>query len=227
MLTRILERIWLQKKMPTKLLIGCADSDTFSPCHASFAHRFLVPHCDASIVRELGHRNWRSKKPRAILSRACASEDSVRICWIGSGQFFPVFCRVVVSWHKNKLKKYLGTWVYARLRISLRTMFEAGAKFTSSWLKNAPGESPATPDVPRAPFPDRTLLFEASGLTKAGRTSADQFFRGKSFDVRIEGDITYMGMPQTLARYDAKKKCWFGGPNEPLPAANLFRLVRA
>ena len=81
--------------------------------------------------------------------------------------------------------------------------------------------------MPRAPFPDRTLLFEASGLTKAGRTSADQFFRGKSFDVHIEGDITYMGMPQTLARYDAKKKCWFGGPNEPLPAANLFRLVRA
>ena len=48
--------------MPTKLLIGCADSHTISPCHASFAHRFLVPHCDASIVRELGHRNWRSKK---------------------------------------------------------------------------------------------------------------------------------------------------------------------
>ena len=105
------------------------------------------------------------------------------------------------SWHKHKLKNYMG------IRTALPTLFDTFAKFTSSRLKELRAASPALPDVPRTPFPDRQLLFDASWLTKEGRTSAEQLYRTKSFDVHIEDDSTYIAMPQTLARYDTKDSC--------------------
>jgi hypothetical protein len=123
------------------------------------------------------------------------------------------------SWHKCKLKAYLG------IRTALPTLFENFEQFTRSRLHDLRASSPALPDVPRVPFPDRQLLFDVTWLTKEGRTSAHHFFRCKAYDTHEDGDTTFFAMPQTLACYDAKAACWVAGSDEPPPRANLFQLA--
>ena len=120
------------------------------------------------------------------------------------------------SWHKCKLKAYLG------IRTALPTLFENFEQFTRSRLQDLRASSPALPDVPRVPFPDRRLLFDATWLTKEGRTSAHHFFRCKAYE---DGDMTFFAMPQTLACYDGKAACWVAWSDESPPRANLFQLA--
>lgn len=142
--------------------------------------------------------------------------------WSGVDRLQPVSAsgtQAQESWHKCKLKAYLG------IRTALPTLFENFEQFTSSRLQDLRASNLALPDVPRVPFPDRRLLFDATWLTKEGRTSAHHFFRCKAYDTHEDGDMAFFAMPQTLACYDAKAACWVAWSDEPPPRANLFQLA--
>ena len=81
------------------------------------------------------------------------------------------------SWHKRKLKAYLS------LRSDLPTFCKSLEGFTRSRLHELRAHDCPLPDVPREPFPDKTVLHDSVKLTAAGRTFAHQFWRTKSYDV--------------------------------------------
>ena len=70
------------------------------------------------------------------------------------------------SWHRHKLKKYLG------LRTALPTFVESLDNFAKSRLADQGSE----------PFPDKTVMWDSAALTQEGRSSADQFYRNRAWD---------------------------------------------
>ena len=110
------------------------------------------------------------------------------------------------SWHKCKLKNYLG------LRSSLPTLMTNLASFTSSRMADLPD---SLPDVPLEPFPDKVVLHDGRHLTREGRTSAHQFYRTGAYDVwdDEEGSLFFC-VPRTLATWDPEKTEWIFTPDE-------------
>ena len=106
------------------------------------------------------------------------------------------------SWHKAKLKSYMG------LRAALPALAEQFSKFTSSHLKNLKASGSTLPDVPREPFPDRAVLFDAPWLTKKGRSSAEQYHRTGAYDVCENEGSVFFAMPRALARFDRTADEW-------------------
>ncbi|CAK9113626.1 Carbam_trans_N domain-containing protein [Durusdinium trenchii] len=66
------------------------------------------------------------------------------------------------SWHKRKLKAYLS------LRSDLPTFCKSLEGFTRSRLHELRAHDCPLPDVPREPFPDKTVLHDSVKLTAAG-----------------------------------------------------------
>ena len=133
------------------------------------------------------------------------------------------------SWHRHKLKSYMG------LRTSLATFGKTLGNFTSSRLKNLRASGDPLPDVPREPFPDKAVLWDAESLTREGRTSAHQLHRTAAYDVWRDdaASTTFLAMPRTLCRYNGQKQAWAfteDADAEAVPpgtAAKLARLLRA
>ena len=110
------------------------------------------------------------------------------------------------SWHKCKLKNYLG------LRSSLPTLMTNLASFTSSRLADL---LDSLPDVPLEPFPDKVVLHDGRHLTREGRTSAHQFYRTGAYDVWDDGEGSlFFCVPRTLATWDPAKTEWMFTPDE-------------
>ena len=131
------------------------------------------------------------------------------------------------SWHKAKLKSYMG------LRAALPAFAEQLSKFTSSRLKNFKASSSTLSDVPRGPFPDRAVLFDAPWLTKKGRSSAEQYHRTGAYDVCENEGSVFFAMPRALTRFDRTADEWIftedtniSAPGQKLPPGWLSYAVR-
>ncbi|CAK9108613.1 unnamed protein product, partial [Durusdinium trenchii] len=112
------------------------------------------------------------------------------------------------SWHRWKLKKYLG------LRSSLQSFASSLASFTKSRLMDLRAAGSCLPDMPAEPFPDKMVLCDSDALTRQGRSSAEQFFRVQAWD-RFDDDdgTTFLCMRRTLATYDHASKTWVRTPD--------------
>ena len=132
------------------------------------------------------------------------------------------------SWHRWKLKKYLG------LRSDLSSFSKNLADFTKSRLMDLRGEGSCLPDMPPEPFPDKTVLQDSNVLTRQGRSSADQYFRTRAWDRFDDADgTTFFCMRRTLATYDHASNSWKNTPDNAVPcpssgfAQAFANLVRA
>ena len=127
------------------------------------------------------------------------------------------------SWHRWKLKKYLG------LRSSLQSFASSLASFTKSRLMDLRAAGSCLPDMPAEPFPDKMVLWDSDAMTRQGRSSAEQFFRVQAWD-RFDDDdgTTFLCMRRTLATYDHASKTWVRTPDNacsvrPLVLRKLLR----
>ena len=120
------------------------------------------------------------------------------------------------SWHRHKLKKYLG------LRTALPTFVESLDNFAKSRLADLQSQGSCLPDMPQEPFPDKTVMWDSAALTQEGRSSADQFYRNRAWDrcEDVDGTIFYC-MPRTLATYNHDTKCWEETPDNSIRRPSL------
>ena len=121
------------------------------------------------------------------------------------------------SWHKHKLKAYLG------LRSNVLALAKAMETFSQSRLADLQATSPLLPDVPQEPFPDKEVMYDSDSLLRGGRTSAHQFFRTKALDVWEEDGTVYIAMPRTLTTWHHETNTWLRPADEDVapPVAGL------
>ncbi|OLP95195.1 hypothetical protein AK812_SmicGene22683 [Symbiodinium microadriaticum] len=133
--------------------------------------------------------------------------------WVGHPQ--PLLLAAQESWHRHKLKKYMG------LRTALPNFAQSLAEFTSSRRQNLRAQGSPLPDRPQEPFPDRALLYDANFLDAEGRSSAHQFHRTASYDKWTDArkaPHTFYAFLQTLATYAPEKSSWVRAEDESAPS---------
>ena len=121
------------------------------------------------------------------------------------------------SWHRHKLKKYLG------LKQGVKAFVENLQAFTMSRLADLQSQGSSLPDMPCEPFPDKTVMFDSKVLTREGRTSSDQFFRTRAWDrceEAADGTVFYC-FPRTLATYNHDSKEWELTPDSSVRRPSL------